>query len=78
MFKWFTEWLEKNGFEREDAGAKKSELQIKQAMYATVIRACQECGSPGVDSRGQDVGPVCPVCLTPRPQNENLGRIWSK
>ncbi len=68
MLKWFTDWLERNGFGHELDTAK-TDIQIKQAMYATVVRACSNCGSPGVDSRGVDVGPTCPVCLAMRPAN---------
>ena len=77
MLKCFTDWLERNGFGHELATAK-TDIQIKQAMYATVVRACSNCGSPGVDSRGIDVGSVCTVCFAVRPQNEELGQIWKK
>jgi rubrerythrin len=56
----------------------KTELAVKQELRAVVIRACKSCGSAGVDSRGQDVGPVCPICGADRPANEDKGTIWRK
>ena len=55
-----------------------AELKIKQELHATIIRACRECGAPGVDSKGVDVGKFCPWCGTKRPKPESLGRIWAK
>jgi hypothetical protein len=53
-----------------------SKLEVKQSLYATVIRACKKCGAAGVNSKGEDVGMFCPACGEIRPKPENLGRIW--
>jgi len=55
-----------------------NKLQVKQALYATVIRACTNCGAPGVDSEGKEVGKFCPECGAKRPKSEPQGRIWVK
>jgi len=55
-----------------------TKLQVKQSLYATIIRACKNCGSAGVNSKGEDVGMFCPVCGAKRPKNEPQGRIWYK
>jgi len=55
-----------------------NQQEVKQQLFATVIPACNTCGAVGVDSRGVDVGPICPVCYANRPNNKKLGRIWKK
>lgn len=64
----------------------------KQALYATVIKACGNCGAGGVyhnvegvnvgcydPSRlGQPVGDTCPNCGASRVPDQDLGQIWHK
>ncbi len=74
----FFERIFKKAVETVAPGYSLAKLQVKQSLHATVIRACKKCGSAGVDSKGEDVGKVCPVCGEKRPKPENLGRIWYK
>lgn len=67
-------------------------LISRRTLHATVIRACQSCGAPGTyhdvpdvnvgcfdpARKGLPVGPVCPNCGAPRPEDEDRGEIWRK
>lgn len=76
--KWLKNWWYNLRSDLHDALRPKSSIQLKQALYAVVIKACTKCGSAGVDSQGQDVGDICPVCNADRPKNDNRGLIWRK
>ena len=58
--------------------ANKARLEVR----ATVIRACANCGAPGVvvDEHGnkteEPVGPICPNCGAKRPDDEDKGVIY--
>ena len=56
----------------------RSHLKQRQSVAATVIRACRNCGSPGVDDKGQPVGNICPTCGSVRPPDEDKGEVWVK
>ena len=49
----------------------------KQTLSATIIRACVNCGKPGIKD-DKPVGPICPWCNAERPQNDDRGAIWQR
>lgn len=53
-------------------GLIKPKLQVK----ILVIKACTNCGAPGVDSSGRDVGIECPNCGKIRPSNIDKGIVY--
>lgn len=67
-------------------------IHRKQALYATVIKACGNCGAGGVyhdvegvnvgcydpTRLGQPVGDACPNCGASRVADRDLGEIWHR
>lgn len=53
-------------------------IGIKRSLHATIIKACPNCGAPGVDGYGNVITGQCPNCGTDRPEPINKGEIWSQ
>jgi hypothetical protein len=50
-------------------------IKPRLMVEAVVIRACKNCGKPGIDADNK-YHESCWYCGAERPENENLGKIY--